>query len=173
MPQAYWIIPMEGGPAPGVPTHPIAPGGQPGYPSHPIAPGGERPTHPIAPGGPPPGIWGGGGVGNYPDAGFPAPQPPMTGNRPTNPIYYPPVIWPPDAYPDQSLPVPPTPPLTIWGGGGVGNYPDAGGPAPQPPAGGEPERTPVIEWKTAWSPATGWVVVGVPSDEAPVPTPSA
>lgn len=28
-----------------------------------------------APGGPPLSIWGGGGVGNYPDAGFPGPQP--------------------------------------------------------------------------------------------------
>jgi hypothetical protein len=52
------------------------------------------------PGGPPLGIWGGGGVGNYPDAGFPGPQP---GG-----------------------------PIGIWGGSGVGDYIDAGLPGPQP-----------------------------------------
>lgn len=56
-----------------------------------------------APGGPPLGIWGGGGVGNYPDAGFPGPQP---GG-----------------------------PIGIWGGGGVGDYIDAGFPGPQRPPG--------------------------------------
>src|SRR3954470_19534044 len=82
-----WSDPMPGGPIPH-PEHPIAPGGPP-----------PRPTHPIYY---PPGIWGGGGVGNYPDAGFPGPHPPYP-PRPTHPIYY--------------------PPTGIWGGGGVGNYP--------------------------------------------------
>jgi len=158
--QLCWIIPLESGARP---EHPIAPGGPPLYPSHPIAPGGERPTHPIAPGGPPPGIWG--GIGDYIDAGFPAPQPPPAGG----------------------------PPLEIWGP--IGNYPDAGFPAPQPGPGrpthpiyyppvlwpppgplvgidnslpGEPKK--MVEWKTAWSPTTGWVVVGVPT--VPVPTPA-
>src|SRR4051794_24691664 len=52
------------------------------------------------PGGPPLGIWGGGGVGNYPGAGFPGPQP---GG-----------------------------PIGLWGGGGVGDYIDAGFPGQQP-----------------------------------------
>jgi hypothetical protein len=88
------------------------------------------------PGGPPLGIWGGGGVGNYPDAGFPGPQPgrPV---RPTHPIYYPPTgIWGGGGvgnYPDAGFPGPqPGGPIGIWGGGGVGNYPDAGFPGPQP-----------------------------------------
>lgn len=87
----YSDLAVGGGPMPGGPevTHPIAPGGQP--------------SHPIAPGGPPLTIWGGGGVGDYIDAGFPAPQPPV-GSRP---------------------------PLTIWGP--IGDYIDAGFPAPQPP----------------------------------------
>jgi hypothetical protein len=74
---------------------------------------------------PPLGIWGGGGVGNYPDAGFPGPQP----GQPPRP-------WGPINYPDQGLPGQ-LPPLGIWGGGGVGNYPDAGFPGPQP---GQPPR---------------------------------
>jgi hypothetical protein len=96
-----------------------------------------HPSHPIAPGGPPLGIWGGGGVGNYPDAGFPGQQP----GGPVRP-------WGPINYPDQGLPgqqprpshpiyIPGYPPLQIWGGGGVGNYPDAGFPGPQP---GQPPR---------------------------------
>jgi hypothetical protein len=157
-------------------------------------------------GGSPPGIWGGGGVGNYPDAGFPGPQP----GGPTHiwgGPFDPPRVWggkPP--YMDIGFPGPQppgTPPLGIWGGSGVGDYIDAGGPGPQPggpvrpthpiyyppviwdparPANpivnpGDPDHPgagqpmPKIEWKTAWSPTTGWVVVGVPT--GPVPTPSA
>jgi hypothetical protein len=56
---------------------------------------------------------------------------------------------------------PPFPPLEIWGGAPV-PHPDQGLP--------EGEKPPVIEWRTAWSPATGWVVVGVPT--VPVPTPA-
>src|SRR5260221_9937709 len=65
-------------------------------------PGGPQPSHPIAPGGPPPQV--------------------------SPPIFYPPQVSPPIYYPS-------VPPLGIWGGGGVGNYPDAGFPAPQPPPG--------------------------------------
>jgi hypothetical protein len=167
----YSDLGIGGGPvyppsSPGYPAHPIAPGGPAGppswgisidRPSHPIAPGGPPlgiwggapPTYPDIggpapqpPSGPPLGIWGGGGVGNYPDAGFPGPQPGP--GRPTHPIYYPPVIWPPE--------------------GGM--------PAPEHPiAPGGEERVPLVEWKSAWSPTTGWVVVGVPT--VPAPTPSA
>lgn len=91
---------------------PAGPPGQPPsiwnpvFPSNPIAgmgPGGNFP--------PPLGIWGGGGVGNYPDAGFPGPQPggPV---YPSHPIYRPDLgFWGgsspgvlPQPYPDQSLP---------------------------------------------------------------------
>src|SRR3982751_977227 len=51
-------------------------------------------------------IWGGGGVGDYIDAGFPGPQP---GG-----------------------------PIGIWGGGTIGDYIDAGLPIPQPPFPGPP-----------------------------------
>lgn len=162
------------------------------------------------PGGPPLGIWGGGGVGNYPDAGFPGPQPggPV---YPSHPIYYPPGVWHP-TFPTNPIVVPPGyggPPLGIWGGGGVGNYPDAGFPGPQPggpvypshpifyppviwdpsrpanpivnpgdpnhpgegqPGNGQGERVPKIEWKTAWSPSTGWIVVGIPTGEHVTPS---
>ena len=61
------------------------------------------------------------------------------------------------------------PPLVIWGPGdprptnpielpGMGN----------PPVGGE--RVKLVEWKTAWTEETGWVVIGVP--QVPMPTPS-
>lgn len=76
------------------------------------------PTNPIAgmgPGGnfPPLGIWGGGGVGNYPDAGFPGPQPgrpPQIWGGP----YFPPSIWNP-VFPGMGLPGPQ--PIPGWGPG--------------------------------------------------------
>jgi hypothetical protein len=103
------------------------------------------PTHPIAPGGPPPGIWGGPPL--YPDIGGPGPQPP-SGAHPSQPIY-----WPP--YPSQG-PGFPTNPIVL--------------PPDLPPTMPDPDNRP-IEWKTAWTQTTGWVVVGVPS--GPAPTPSA
>jgi hypothetical protein len=176
----YQGLQVGGGPMPGG-------GGAPGYPTHPWVPP-YGPSHPIAPGGPPPQIWG--PIGNYPDAGFPGPQPggptyPSTGpGFPTNPIAEPPWGW--GGKPPQR------PPLGFWGGSGVGDYIDAGGPGPQPggpitiwgPIGdyidaGFPEPQPPlppvindrpVEWKVAWSPATGWIVVGIPT--VPVPTPS-
>ena len=152
---------------PGVPTHPIY---NPAYPDNslpqPQPPGGGGvPTHPIAR---PPGV-------------------------PTHPIYNP-------AYPDNSLPRPPgvpthpiyippegtEPPLGIWGppqmppgywGGGMGP-----GVKPQPhpehPIVLPPDLPPEtgdgakIEWKTAWTEQTGWIVVGIPSEGTLVPTPS-
>jgi len=78
----------------------------------------------------------------YPDQGLPGQRP--SGGRPTHPIYYPPVIW------DPSRPTNP-----------IANPGD-----PNNPGAGQPR----IEWKTAWSPTTGWVVVGVPT--GPTPTPS-
>jgi hypothetical protein len=151
-------------------SQPPVSGGQPGYPTHPWVPP-YGPAHPIAPGGPPPGIWG--PIGNYPDAGFPGPQPggpvypsqpiyrpdlgfwggsapgvqpqPPMGGAPSHPIYYPPVIWDPSR---------PTNPIT---NPGDPNHPEG-------------DRTPKVEWKSAWSPSTGWIVVGVPTGEHVTPS---
>lgn len=98
------ITPLGGSPQP------------PGYPTHPWVPP-YGPSHPIAPGGPPPGIWG--PIGNYPDAGFPGPQPGQP-PRPWGPINYPDQGLPGyQPYPDNSLP-------------GNQPYPDQGLPGFQP-----------------------------------------
>ena len=80
-----------------------------------------------------------------------------------------------------SQPGEPQPPLGIWGGRPP-NYVDIGGPGPQPhpehPIVLPPDLPPttpeggMIEWKTAWTPTTGWVVVGIPAEGSLVPTPS-
>jgi hypothetical protein len=142
--------PMPGGP---YPSHPIAPGGPPPQ----IWPSPGVPTHPIAPGGPPPTIWPSPGV-------------------PTHPIYFP----PPGSPPPLGIWGPPDMPPGFWGGSlGPGVKPQ---PHPEhpivlppnlppeipPPEGGGPAIP--IEWKTGWTPTTGWVVVGVPT--VPHPTPS-
>jgi hypothetical protein len=86
----------------------------------------------------------------------------------------------------------PPPDLGFWGGSGVGDYIDAGGPGPQPggpitiwgPIGDyidagfpppQPPLPPVINekpvvWKVGWTALTGWVVVGIP--QGPTVTPS-
>jgi len=61
--------------------------------------------------------------------------------------------------------IPVEPPLVIWGGGGVGDYIDAGFPIPQPPPDKPP---PVVEkphegWN--WSAAkSGWYFLYVPRE---------
>jgi hypothetical protein len=110
------------------------------------------PTPPIYIPGPPLGTWGG--------AGQPFPTPPMYGPP------YPPAV--PGAVPTPPI-FYPEPPLGTWGGGNV--------PFPTPPIVIPPDLPPTlpdsrpIDWKTAWTPSTGWVVVGIPS--GPTPTPSA
>jgi hypothetical protein len=126
----------------------------------------------------------------YPDQGLPGNQPypdqglPRPPGRPTHPIYNPP-------YPSQGLPpfpsnpiyIPPSgaqPPLGIWGptdprpGYGLpGDQPKPSHPIVLPPD--LPEETPEggkIDWKTAWTPVTGWVVIGIPAEGTLVPTPS-
>lgn len=128
------------------------------------------PTNPIAE---PP--WGWGNRPTYPTTGP---------GFPTNPIAEPPWGWggrPPQRPPlgfwggsgvgdyiDAGLPGPqPGGPITIWGP--IGDYIDAGFPAPQPPLPPIVNDRPV-EWKVAWTPTTGWIVVGIPT--GPVPTPS-
>lgn len=98
------------------------------------------PPGPIRPPGNPPGTWGG--------ANEPFPTPP--------------IVIPPDK--------PNVPPLLIWGGG---NQPFPTPPIqlpgqPPPPEGGQPVK--LVEWRTAWTQNTGWIVVGIP--QVPHPAPS-
>ena len=152
---------------PGFPTAPIAPGGFPGAPSHPIynppypSTGPGFPTAPIAPGGPPP----------YPSTGPGFPTAPIAPGGP------PLGIWGPITLPDQSLPGGQPGPSHPWVPGG--NYPpvvwDPSRPTnpianPGDPNNPSGEQQPKVEWKAAWSPTTGWIVVGVPT--GPTPTPS-
>lgn len=121
------------------------------------SPGGPQP--PIAPGGPPLTIWGGpydppriwgGPINPYPDIGFPGPQPPRPPQIWGGP-YFPPVIWDPSR---------PTNPIVNPGD-------------PDHPGEGQPQPPKIeIEWKTAWSPTTGWVVVGIPTGLHPTPSDS-
>ena len=177
------IVPVGstgGGPPvgpPGVPTHPIY------YPPGIWGPTDPRPTHPIAgipglpgyePPRPPLGIWGPPGPWPTPPIFIPEPPgdgPPLIiwggGNEPfpTPPIVIP--LPPIDAHPEHPIviPDPGEPPLGIWG-------PLPGFPTPPivipPPV--TPERPKLIDWKAAWTPTTGWIVVGIPT--VPVPTPS-
>jgi hypothetical protein len=45
-------------------------------------------------------------------------------------------------------------------------------PPGQPPTEAPPADK-VVEWKTGWTPDQGWVVIGIVTPEAPIPTPSA
>ena len=114
---------------------------------------------------------------------------PGTGTFPTPPTQPPLVIWGPG---DPR----PTLPIAGWDPG-TGNFPGGGGGQPplgfwgpndprptnpiaeppwgwgnRPPEIDIPPETPIgrVEWKTAWTPATGWVVIGIPT--GPTPTPS-
>jgi len=62
-----------------------------------------------------------------------------------------PIVIPPPAVPDQGLPPFPSHPIVL------------------PPTMPDGDNRPV-EWKVAWFPETGWIVVGIP--KVPVPTPS-
>ena len=131
-----------------------------------------HPEHPIVlPPAQPPGIWGG---GNQP---FPTPpihipptqRPPGV---PTHPIYYPPGIW---GGANEPFPTPPIyfPPE---GGKPPGTWGGAGEPFPTPPIELPPGLPPTtgddrpIDWKVAWTPQTGWIVVGIPNVDHPVPS---
>lgn len=131
---------------------------------------GNTPTHPIAPGGQPPGTWGGASepfpgyglppaTGIWPSPGYPA-HPIAPGGRPpgiwgggNQPFPTPPIVIPPGGLPPG-----------FWGGSGEGfpTHPIAPGGEGE---GGEPK----IEWKTAWSPTTGWIVVGIPNVDHAAP----
>jgi hypothetical protein len=124
------------------------------------------PTHPIAPGGPPPGYWGG-VAPPYVDIGLPGPQPP-SGAHPSHPIWRPDLgFW--GGYRPPYVDIgPPGQQPGIWPSPGVPTHPIVL-PPDLPPTLPPPDSRP-IDWKTVWSPTTGWVVVGVPT--GPTPTPS-
>lgn len=165
--QGYLLDPPAGGGGGGSPPLGIWGGTPPTWIDNTLP--GNQPGGPVRPWGPI----------NYPDQGLPGQQP-----RPWGPIFYPdqglpglqpggPVRpWGPINYPDQGLPPVYYPPV-IWDPArptnpivnpGDPNNPGAGqGGGEQPPAQG-------IEWKVAWSPSTGWIVVGMPT--GPTPTPS-
>jgi hypothetical protein len=78
-------------------------------------------------------------------------------------------------------PMPGGPPLGFWGGRPP-PFVDIGFPQPQPhpehpivlPPELPPELPPPdgrpIDWKVAWTPVTGWIVVGVPTGPHPAPS---
>jgi hypothetical protein len=151
-----WLPPYPSQ-GPGFPTHPIAGPGRPPWWGMAQDPGygisSDRPWGPI----------------NYPDHGLPGQQPGIWGPndpRPSPPIYIP----PPGGQP----------PLGIWGP--TDPRPGYGLPGPQPhpehPIVLPPDLPPEtedggkIDWKVAWTPVTGWVVVGIPAEGTLVPTPS-
>jgi hypothetical protein len=192
------IIPIDPG---AHPAHPIAPGGggywgqanDPGYgievnPPGFWGPNDPRPTNPIAGPGRPPG-W---GMAN--DPGYGVPLPPLgfwgpNDPRPTNPIAGPgrppwwgmaqdpgygiPIFLPPGGGPVDPGYSPPwaqvKPPVDPGYSPPWAQVPDL--PDTLPPAQGSGGEPVPVEWKTAWSPYTGWVVIGVPT--GPTPTPSA
>jgi len=137
--------PMPGGPGPG--SGP--PNWSPIHPSHPIA-------NPWPP---------------YVDAGPPGPQPRPPSWSPVHPSHPIANPWPP--YVDAGPPGPQPPPgLGIW------PNPPEGSVLPEhpivlppdlPPTMPPPDERP-IDWKTAWTPQTGWIVIGVPSGAHPTPS---
>lgn len=148
------ITPLGGGAYPdNTLPQPQPPSRPPGVPTHPI----YMPPYPDQ------------GLPPFPSQGLPGSQPrPDQGlpPYPSHPIYIPPVGG--------------QPPLGIWGP--TDPRPGYGLPGPQPhpehpiviPP-GLPPTTPEggkIEWRTAWTPQTGWIVVGIPAEGTLVPTPS-
>lgn len=111
-------------------------------------------------GGEPPGIWGGGNEGFPTHPIAPGGRPPGIWGGGNEPFPTPPIVIPPEKPGDPPLVIwgpndpRPTPPIELPGGG-------------NPPPGGD--RVKLIEWKTAWTPSTGWIVVGIPQVPHPAP----
>ena len=164
------------------------------------APGsGAHPSHPImlpgmpgwGSGGPPPvagwpgGLPGGGGFpgqGGPVDPGYFPPGVGGPGSRPVDPGYGVDVGTGP-VRPAHPIYIPPTgspPPLGHWGpvDPGYGVDVDTGPVRPTHPIVLPPDLPPTtgeggkITWKTAWTPQTGWIVIGIPAEGTLVPTPS-
>jgi hypothetical protein len=144
---------------------------------------GLRPDNTLPVPQPPLGIWGPPQMGLHPDNSLPQPPPGIWGGPgslprppgvPTHPIYNPPYPSQGPGFPTNPIVLPPPP------GSGAPPIaaqlpvfpPEATHPIVLPPEVAPPttgDGRP-IEWMAAWSPATGWVVVGVP--QGPHPTPS-
>jgi hypothetical protein len=170
------IIPLSAASPPDRPRpEPTPPpgGGSPGAPDQTLPGDLPRPEHPIwlplPPGAPVDPEWGideGTGVPPHPEHPIEPPtQPPPTtgGEHPSHPIVKPgepthPIVLPPDQEGGWG-------PIYIWGGG-PGARPPIYVPDPVPPEG---ER-PGIEFKPVWTPATGWVVIGIPQGEHVTPS---
>jgi len=129
---------------------------------------------PQPPAKPPLGIWGGGNVPMptppiyIPPAGGGGQPPGIWGPLPGFPTH--PIVLPPGTLPDH-----PEHPIVIPPDPGVPGVPAH--PIVLPPPGSPPDQKPEVleNWdvKSYWSPATGWGVAIVPSQEHPgVPTPS-
>jgi hypothetical protein len=137
-----------------------------------------------SPGGKPPRPW---GPINYPDQGLPGNQPYPDQGLPGNQPYpgqglpgnqpYPGQGLPGNQpYPDQGLP---KPPLSIWGGGGIGDYIDAGlpglppKPSEPPPDGGSKPPPPGSQGPVwCYDPDVGWYIGLVPSGGGGKPNPA-
>ena len=174
-------LPTPQPPAPGQPPRPdnTLPGMLP-RPEHPI-------YYPLPPGAPVDPDYGIPEDGPYPDQGLPGSQPRpdqgLPGSQPK---------------PDQGLPPSPSHPIVLPPGNGgwlpvyIDNTlpgdqpkPDQGLPGSQPrpdqglppfpshpialpPPGSMPEGP--VDWKAAWTPTTGWIVVGFPTGPSPTPS---
>lgn len=109
--------------------------------------------------GQPPGIWG----PNDPRPTPPIQLPPGVGSG------NPPGIWGGGNVPMPTPPIhlPPVPPPSVWPPGPGIDFPSH--PIVLPPGIDTIPPGP-IDWKVAWTPDTGWVVVGVPNVPHPVPS---
>jgi hypothetical protein len=179
MPQGFlaYIMPVGGG-------GPVDPGYSPPW-ARPRPPGSGNYPDQGLPGGQPYPDQGLPGGQPYPDQGLPGSQPRpdqgLPGQQPRPDQGLPP-------FPSHPIYIPPAggqPPLGIWGptdprpGYGLpGEQPKPSHPIVLPPdlppvippEGSTPERP--IDWKVAWTPTTGWIVVGIPAEGVNVPTPS-
>jgi hypothetical protein len=138
-----------GGPGP-QPPRPVPPGYWGGVAPPYVDIGGPQPQPPRP--GAPPGYWGG-VAPPYVDIGGPGPQP-----HPEHPIYIP----APPTSPPGSPPIAVQLPVFPW----TPSHPIQLPPDVVPPS--PPDRP--IDWKVAWTPTTGWIVVGIPSGAHPAPS---
>jgi hypothetical protein len=81
------------------------------------------------------------------------------------------MAWITGLHADAKPPTAGNPPLTIWGGGGIGDYVDAGLPVPQPPPAmpttpSEP-KPPPPDGGWGWSPDYGWGYFPPPGTATP------
>ena len=82
----------------------------------------------------------------------------------------PPEIWPSPGHPAHPI-APGGPPPGLWPPGSGIDMPTHPIELPPnlPPTLPPPDERP-IDWKVGWTPATGWVVIGVPTGAVPTPS---